>query len=374
MIKRPFYAGKELPAEEYFFDRKKELTRLKIALLSKEPINIALVGERRSGKTTLIKKIAKDIEKKQSILIKCEKLLPLDAKTFLQNLIRELVSRYFGKGGLLKERVKNLTKKLSIGLTIEDINFWIEFGERGVSLKELMDRAFKIIASLNEVKPTIIFLDEFHELFKFGNEFIWALRAYISDSKASFVVSSSWHRFMEKLQDKEHPFFNFFEIVELKEVDENDARAYLTKRIKIASMSFTPEVLNILIKDSQLRPYYIQLLALKCFENALIEGKKTIDFELYKRAFRDALSNIPNYLLADYRRLRGKTKEIFVSMCLYDFRKPAEIATKLSMDPSNVIQILSQIIKNYSIIKKINSEYEVKDNFLKEFVKADLAS
>lgn len=374
MIKRPFYAGKELPSEEYFFNRKKELFRLKTALSVREPVNIALVGERRSGKTTLIRKVAGMLKNKQRIIIKCEKLLPLDEKTFFRNLIKELINEYFGKTALVKEKLKGAIKSLRVGLSIEDITFWIEFGEQKVSLKDLMDKAFKMISALNKIRPTVIFLDEFHELFKFGDEFLWSLRAYISDSKSSFVVSSSWHRFLEKLKEEKHPFFNFFEIIELKEVDEKDTKTYLIKQIKKAHLSFEDEVIEAIIQDSRLRPYYIQLLGLKCFENALFEKRKVIDLTIYKKALSDSLNNLPNYLLADYRKLRGKTREIFISMCLYDLKKPSEIAEKISMNSSNVIQTLTQIIRNYDLIKKINGEYQVKDNFLKEFVKNEITS
>lgn len=372
MILRPYYAGKEVPRDEYFFDRKKEIFLLKKALSSEVPVNIAVVGLRRMGKTSLIKKVSKELRNKITILIKCEKLLPLDEITFFQNLIKDLVKDYSSKKALVKESLKKTAQKISrVGLSIKDIDFWMELGKRKVELKEVMDKAFELIDQIAKEKPTVIFLDEFQELFVFGEKFLWALRAYIADSQASFVVSSSYHRFLDLLQDEKHPFFNFFEIIHLKEIDEEDARNYLINRIKKHGLSYREEVVEKILEESKLNPYYIQLLGLKCYENALMRKKKVIDKEIYDKAFLDSLDNLPAYLLKTYGRLKGKTKEVFVVMCLFDLSRPSEIGERVGLNTSNVSQILKQIEETYGLIRKGEKGCVVVDRFLKEYIKRE---
>ena len=56
-------------------------------------------------------------------------------------------------------------------------------------------------------------------------------------------------------------------------------------------------------------------------------------------------------------------------MCLYDFKKPADIAKIVDIEPKNVIVILNRLIKDYGLVKKIGQEYYVSNHFLKEYVK-----
>lgn len=369
---RPYYAGKEVPREEYFFNRTREIRLLKKALSSQVPTNIAIVGLRRTGKTSLIKKLSKELTNKISLVIKCEKLLPFDELTFFQNLVKELIKKYSSKGVLIKEGLKKTAQKISrVGLTIQDIDFWMDLGKGKAELKEVMDKAFELIEQISKAKQVVVFLDEFQELYVFGDKFLWALRAYIADSSASFVVSSSHHRFLNILQDEGRPFFNFFEITHLKEIDKEDARHYLIKQIKKYGFSYGEGVVDKILEESRLNPFYIQLLGLKGYENALMENKKVIDLDVYNKGFKDCLDNLPAYLLNAYSKLKGRTRDIFVAMCVWDLERPSEIAEKVGLNTSNVSQILKQIEETYGLIKKEEVGYKVVDRFLKEYIKRE---
>ena len=72
----------------------------------------------------------------------------------------------------------------------------------------------------------------------------------------------------------------------------------------------------------------------------------------------------------DFMRLEGKTKDVFVGMCLFDIEKPSEISKKVGMNQGNVIRILKQIEMRYGIVKRIGrGKYIVTDSFLKEWVR-----
>ena len=382
-IELPFFAGKEIPKEYlkvYFFNRKKEVEELSRKLKSTPAVNIALYGERRVGKTSLLEKIAVELEKEcVPILIKCEKLVPLRQLTFLQNIANELLKEYRGlkKVVVKTKKAAKALKPERIGFGIEDKKFWMEFGEGKVSLNDAFAKVFELVDEICKSKnrKVVVFLDEFQELFKFGDEFLWALRAHIADSDASFVVSSSYHRFKEKLTDAENPFFNFFEIYHITAVPKAEAEKYLKKRIAEFRMEFTDEVVEKIIDVSKLNPFYLQLLGLKCYDTALRRAKKIIDAEIFSEAMKDALENIPTYTLAPFQRLRGNARDIFISMCLYDLDSPTEIAKKVKISPKNVIVVLNRIIEDTGLIKKVDEgKYKVVDSFLKEYVRKNFAA
>ncbi|MBI2151917.1 ATP-binding protein, partial [Candidatus Woesearchaeota archaeon] len=260
----PFFAGKEITSEhlkDYFFDRKKEVQELKWKLERTPPLNFALFGQRRVGKTSLIEKLKQKLQKNSlPIFIKCEELLPLDELTFLENLTLHLLKEYgkLQKIGAVKASLEELFQKTKIGLEIADITFWLKFGERKITVKEALDKSFELIdkIALQSQKKVVIFLDEFQELFSFGDQFLWALRAKIASSKASFVVSSSWHRFKEVITNEKKPFFNFFETYEIKTVPREDARNYLLKRAQKFNLKFEAQILDKILDVSECKPFY----------------------------------------------------------------------------------------------------------------------
>jgi len=370
----PYFAGKEIPKEYldiYFFNRKKEIKELKWKLERKPALNFALYGQRRLGKTSLIEKLNQVLGKKcLPILIKCEDLLPLDELTFLQNLSIRLLEEYrkLEKLTKIKKTLRELAVGTRIGLEIADITFWLRFGEKKITVKEALDKCFELIDKivLKSRRKVIIFLDEFQEIFNFGDKFLWALRAKISSSKSSFVVSSSWHRFYQEITNEKRPFFNFFEAYEIKEVPRKDAKEYLLRRAKKFNLKFEASVLEKILDVSECKPFYLQLLALKCY--MLSMPRKIVNEKIFEIALKETIENIPAHLMASFALLKGRKKDVFVAMCLYNLKKPADIAKKVYMEPKNVIVILGRLIKDYGLVKKTKQEYYVSDKFLKEYV------
>ncbi|MBI4980260.1 ATP-binding protein [Candidatus Woesearchaeota archaeon] len=376
MVKElPYFAGKEIPQKylgEYFFNREKELKELKWKLERTPPLNFALYGQRRVGKTSLIEKLKQELEKKNlPIFIKCEELLPLDELTFLENLTLRLLEEYSKLSPLLgvKKTMQDLVITTKIGLEMADLAFWLRFGEKKITLKEALDKSFDLInkISLKSKKKVIIFLDEFQELFAFGDKFLWALRAKIASSQASFVVSSSWHRFKEELTHEKRPFFNFFETYEIKAVPKEEARDFLLRRARKFNLCFDEAVLDKILEVSECKPFYLQLLALKCYILSL--PRKKVTLRIFEAALKETIASIPAHLVTGFERLRGRNKEVFLVLCLFDFKKPAEIASKIGLDAKNVIVILARLIKEHDLVKKERNNYFTADKFLKEYVK-----
>ncbi len=375
MEELPYFAGKEIPKEYlyiYFFNRKKEITELKWKLERKPALNFALYGQRRLGKTSLIEKINQQLKEKcLPILIKCEELLPLDELTFLQNLTIRLLYEYSKLKRLtrIKKTLQELALRTRVGIEIADITFWLKFGEKRVTVKEALDKCFELIdkIALKSKKKVIIFFDEFQELFSFGDKFLWALRAKISSSKASFVVSSSWHRFHDEITNEKRPFFNFFEAYEIKEVPRKEAKEYLLKRARKFNLKFEKQVLEKILDTSECKPFYLQLLALKCYMLSL--PKKTVTNDIFEKALKETIKNIPAHLVASFTGLKGRKRDVFVTLCIYGFNKPANIAKRINLEPKNVIVILNRLIKDDGLVKKIGQAYYVSDNFLKEYVR-----
>lgn len=374
MVDIPFQYGREVTGD-YFFDREEDLSKL-MTYLTTGKNDLALYGIRRIGKTSLIVRLAEVLlaRKLLPLVIKCEKLLPHDEITFCRNLVQELHQRLTALS--TTEKVKALARNLlpeKIGLAVEDINFWIELGKgEKKDIKQCLDKSFELIDKMSDAskKKVVIFLDEFQELFPFGEAFLWALRSQISESKAVFVVSSSHHRFQEYLTQEKHPFFNFFQLYQLRGVAVKDAEQFLKARMKRGKLSWEEATLHHVVELCQGHPYYIQLLGFWCYERALSTGKKRIDAPILSLAYAEALKNIPAHLLSSFGKLKGKTKDVFVAMCLHNLTAVSEIGKRINMPANNVYQLLQQIEQSSALVQKVaEGKFEVTDHFLKDYVK-----
>lgn len=320
-------------------------------------------------------RLKESLEKKGClpIIIKCEKLLPLDEVTFFKNLVDEL------KVQLVKVSKKEKTKEVAklflpekIGVSVEDIHFWIEFGKGEIkNLKKIMEKTFDLTNKIGAVtkRKVIIFLDEFQELFPFGDAFLWALRAHINESKALFIVCSSHHRFIANLTQEKHPFFNFFQTYEIKGVSDDDAELFLKSRIEKLGVRYEQQAIQKILYLSNGHPYYIQLLGFWCYELALSLNKRVIDEKVLSLAYSESLQAIPAHLISSFEKLKGKTRSVFVVLCLYDLSSVSGIAKHAGLDPKAAYQLLQQIESSYGLVKRnAENKFEVTDLFLKAYV------
>lgn len=370
MMSKPFYYGKEVVGE-YFVNRDKEIKEMVSLLKGKPSFNIAIVGSRRIGKTSLIFKLKEFLIQNFGVIIKCEEeLFPKTPENFFKNLVIRFSSEYdkIIKSPTIKlKRLKKLLPK-RIGLEYKDITFFLEWKEKDV--KPLMDKTFELIKriDLETGLKVVVFLDEFQELYDFGSEFLWALRGYIADSPASFVVTSSQTRFEKMLANEEHPFFNFFTVKKIGPIPQQELRKFISTRAKIYGIKFSNDVLDKLLTYTNGHPYYTQLLAAECYELAKLERKKEVKKRLYEEAMEKALEHIPAHLTSQFFRLKGRTRDAFIALCLGKLTV-SEVAKEIRISTSNASQILKQIESTFDLIEKVDiGKYQVKDKFLAAWV------
>ncbi|MBW2974390.1 ATP-binding protein [Candidatus Woesearchaeota archaeon] len=375
----PFFAGQEV-GPPFFFDREDYILSLREKLISKAPLNFAITGQRRIGKTSLMKRLAEEIKEEViPIFIKCEKIIPKTELEFANFIAREFQKKLIVLHPMskFKKYIADLKEKINvkIGTSItQDSEMFLK-----VELKDnqkisiAYDFAFELIDRIHksEGKKIVIFLDEFQELFEFGNDYLWSLRSYISDSKASFVVSSSYHRFKELLLDEKQPFFNFFEIQEVGPIQDKYCREYVVSRLEKVGITINEKALDELIRVSQGKPYYLQLIGSKAYDICKRENSQEIIWLIYLKAFNEIMLSPPAQLLSAFNRLTGKTKRVFIALCLYNVRNSTELAGKVDMAPSHVTQLLNQLHRIHGLITRNNGFFKVSDEILREWIKRE---
>ncbi len=385
----PFLAGREVE-DPYFFNRVNELNELKRKIGSKAPISIALHGQRRIGKSSILRKLKNEFYGSVDIIpivIKCEKVFPMSTNNFAKLLISHL--RHLTESGdafsplneqEILRKVKQRRLDFEINIEKDGINKKIKgTSEFSPSFTLSMDIAFEMIKEIQKSNDSkiVLLMDEFQELFTLGDSFLWALRGYMNESSASFLVSSSDHRFHDYLKsDPDHPFFNFFEMKKILGVRKTDIKIYITERLDSVNKRINSDGLEYVLKLCEGKPYYIQLLCSKAYDILLRRKENIITKKILEESFNEIFLSPPSHITGLFHSIRGQVSQnVFITMCKYDLRTSAQIAEKLErITTSSVSQILKNLEKLHGVIEKMKgslNKYKVVDSFLKEWIKRE---
>ena len=181
----PFIVGKPVTGE-YFIDRLKELDQM-VNLLSAVSLgassNVALIGLRRTGKTSLFENVRLRMistEQTVPVLINCFGISTKArfAKTFMHEVAQAYVLKTEDRlhkdrlVSFLKKSVEELSKQISdIDISIAEFaKFNVKLREPKADEDELIEMALKYPQTLAEGKDVyfVIMIDEFQDTLKWG--------------------------------------------------------------------------------------------------------------------------------------------------------------------------------------------------------------
>lgn len=400
-----FYVGKPTRPKD-LIDRKNECSYVLERLKSKKiSYNVALLGYRRIGKTSIIIKIQNQLDKDPNFVtvyfdVKHNMAEP---KTFLNRLEKAIFDAYITKLGLsakigtktskasieIFSRIKDAltSKKIkSVGASLSTdgiITPTIEFGEKQVS-----DYSSLFLSVLHT--PTafadksglkfVIVLDEFQDLSKLdrypGLKDIFGLFRGIIQQRGdnvSFVISGSRvHMLKNILGSGESSLFVHFQILNVGEMDEENSvtlfNAYLTAR------KIKPN--NALAKQAfQLvggQPFYLMALADWWSPKNKIE-------DVYKHSLTDSLGSLKlytDYLLSeDLGEVQSGPISITILQVLasHGSCSISEIAKLINTSITKLPRYLTPLL-NADLILKKDGKYSIRDKILRDYLKFQLES
>jgi hypothetical protein len=236
MAINPFEYSKPIKHPDKFFGRQEELTRIREGCRNMRSISI--VGERRSGKTSLLKLfiipgIIRDFNFDKEFIfcyIDAEGLEDIEPACFWKNVLSQLEKR------LHLESLKNEIKAI-----IEHEAF------ENTSLRDLFEK-------LESVK-IIFFIDEFETILqnpRFPKSFYGHLRYLTQNCPVAFITASRRELVYHCIDNdtKSSPFFNVFENLLIKPFDDSECRELVKKYLKGMDVSFTDGELDKMIELS----------------------------------------------------------------------------------------------------------------------------
>jgi len=234
----------------------------------------AIVAPRRYGKTTLVNSVLNQLDKEKHLIVKLDVMSVSSIRELCIQMVDAVfashgISNFFKniKGNALEflSRLKLDTEYISIGYDIL----------KEPNDNEMLKQAFQLpeIFAQKYNKKTVVFIDEFGEMDKFGVDVIKKMRSYFQQhSHTVYIFAGSQTSMMNQIfLKKENAFFNFASIMRIGFIGIDDAQFFL-KKLCIEGTTFSSDSILKILYISKGHPFYLIKILQESYVDFIIKG------------------------------------------------------------------------------------------------------
>lgn len=371
----PFKYG-QIVEGEYFYDREEELLRIKSTLSGGN--NLVLYAPRRYGKSSLVKKALKELNKDGFITVYIDFMAIYSRDSFIKAYSKEIT---MNDKNPIEKTVKKLSKLIrgivpSITFNsqgLPEFSFsWIDGAEKVETLEDVINLPEKFA---NNKKRWIIAFDEFQEITTLnGESFEKILRSLIQHHKnvSYLFLGSRTHLLKEMFSNKNRAFYNSAMLMNLGIIDNKYSINYLHKKFAKDKIKISTEVAEYLINSINSIPNYIQFIAAEIWQQ-VINKKEEVTKEHVKNAIETIIDLKSDYYWELTNKQTNYRKKVLVALCnsvTGIFSK--ELTQKFGLGANSTTQKAISTFINDGIIEQFNNKYEFSDPIYKLFLLKNL--
>ncbi len=363
-----------------FFNRSETLERL----LSTGR-NYALIGLRKSGKTSILYEFEKRLKKPDTIPVHIYLLFSETERSFLTKYAAAVLYSFLEQGTetaiteprenlndlIVKtiERLPALTSDLIAVLNELDKKPDIGIASRIFDLPYLLSK--------HTGNTSIIILDEFQVVQNFNIDMIDLLRQKIQTQRGvHYVVAGSAIGMMQGiLTSSASPLFGHFEILSVGSFDYNWSRCFVTTHLSRSELVIGEKLLNFLIAVSGGFPYYLAVLVDRIIEYCHAGSVKQVNQKAIIHAFDRDVFDISGKIFVYFtdslentfqRRNIGFHIEILKAIATGSTKQSqiARYTTKMPQELSRPLRFLEQA----GFVTRNGMEYFITDPMLKTWL------
>lgn len=360
----PFIYGTTVSTHA-FTNRDAEIKKLSTNL--QNGINTTIISPRRWGKSSLVEKVAAEIQKKnKSIKIVILDLFFVGSKEeFLETFAREIIkvssSRWQEWLSSGKEFFKTLTPKLSVGIEPQsDFRLSFDWKELNKNSDEVLNLP-EIIGKKKKIK-FIICLDEFQNLSYLNDSlnFEKKLRANWQRHKSVTycLYGSKRHMMTEIFNNTSKPFYRFGDIILLQKIEATKWKKFINEGFEKTGKKIEENLCSIIPQVMKNHPWYVQQLAHYTWN--LTDKKATLS-ELNK-----ALSELINANSPLYQReieiLSATQLNLLKAICKGETKfTSTSVMQEYSLGTPRNVSKNKTILINNDIVHKVEGGFEFLD-------------
>jgi len=321
-MQSPFTFGRTVRGN-MFTDREKEASKLKSNFENR--INTTLISPRRWGKSSLVEKVATQVNSKKINIVILDLFAVKNEQDFYGLLTTSILKATSGKVNEWMEAGKKFLRQInptfSVGLDpVHDFEIKMGWDELQKNYKEVLHLPEKIAKEKNI--DIIICIDEFQNIASFENPDLFQKRLRSEwqhhENSTYCLYGSKQHMLMELFEKQSMPFYKFGEIMYLPKIEEKYWIKFITGAFERTNKSITDELAGQIAQTVKCHPYYVQQLAHLTWINTI------------KKATAEIINQSADELLNQNAILYYKETEDFSSTQLNFLKAVAGNAEELS--------------------------------------------
>lgn len=351
-MNNPFKFGSVVD-EPYFTDRINELAYIKHSMNSAN--HIVLISPRRFGKTSLVKKAIKEINR-PSIFIN------LQMAVSVENLASLLLKEIFKLRPF--EKVKHLMTHFRVIPTIStnpfsdavDVSF-----QPSLDTTAILEDAFALLEKVSSpTKRIITVFDEFQEIMGIEKGLDKRLRAIMQEQQnINYIFLGSQESMMTQIfERKKSPFYHFGMLMHLDKIPYDDFMQYITQRLPLKDDTQAKDIAKDMLNTTLCHPYFTQQLASQVWEILTYSDVK-------EDIVKEAVEQLTIIHDLDFERLWMNFNKTDKYILLNLAHKKQPSSTR-SLPTSTIYSSVKRLMQMGYIIK--TNEYEIEDPFFRNWL------
>lgn len=344
--------------QDIFINRKKELAEIPNGLLLGQ--SFVIIAPRRYGKTTLIKKIADQIQNDYSVIY-VDVMRYAHSLSSLAEAITEECLAQIGIIGKLRNWLKNIDLKLDLKVKFQELEVdaileCLNSGDDYDAFAKALELADKL--ALQQGKRWLVIYDEIGELQHFNEQAIRVMRSVIQHHKnVNYIFAGSQESLMNKIFISNHgAFYRFGVIYQLQELELADVIAYF----KNSLTSVAHDVIDYIVERFNGHPYYTTNIFYRIMQRNLLGDKVQFTLADLQIILRELFVSESHYISDQIKQLNQR-KHALAVLIATAHGSPYQITEKISK------QSISAVIKKLVIdgyLRGSNGSYQLTDPLL----------
>ena len=264
IMEQLFVFGK--PVEnEAFTDREKESARLRANF--KGGINTFIISPRRWGKTSLVKKVIRDSDRRNPIYVFVDVFKAKTSAEFCEMLGNAVLKQTSSMLDEWIDSAKRFLGRVSVGVNlnpdgVNPVNFQFGVSNEPEALEEVLQLPQRI-AEKKRVR-LVLCIDEFQQIAEFEDSLVFQkqLRTVWQHQKdVSYCLFGSKKHMMEGLfNDESKPFFQFGDVIYLKKIPVSYWMDFISSRFTRTGKKISCSQIERICHAVNEHPSYVQQL------------------------------------------------------------------------------------------------------------------
>jgi uncharacterized protein len=312
-----------------------------------------ITAPRRYGKTTLANQVLDEL-KDEYLIVK----LDIFEATSIEEVCDIYLNAIYKSVGITnflynaKESIFNLLDRFTLSYETEGIKIGYEISKES-DLNKKIEKTFQFANTFAKLfsKKMVVFIDEFGDVEKFGQDFIKKLRSYMqTHENVVYIFAGSQTSVINSIfLDKKNAFFNFASLMNIDLLEKKATEVFLEQLI-IEDKGFTKKAIDKIYYTTKFHPFYLVKTIQESYIKALFSDNDIIEEEHIDSAIEKILQDNNAYFESIWQQINHKKYKgaIFKAYC----KKDNSIKT-LEMNSSYKSQLTKEL-RAESLLSKDN--------------------